>query len=240
MVAAFDQARRERKEAQREALERELRRLAIIDKPVAALEVCCKEFTHDYLTAVGLHKHNRTWRKKRGAKQMKNETTDLLINKAQAGDRNALAELDSPAHKDSERLARLKQGAGDLTQCAIEAQIDLVHREDLVAKLGLQQEATRMTNELMGEHPTQLEQVLIGQVISSWVGVSIGCMMSAITVQSGGGPDNPLAKAWEKRYDRALTRFHRASQELARTGKLLRRPDISNTIQLIDKQMNLQ
>ena len=236
MAASFDEARRKRKRAQREKLQQELQRIAAADEPIKALEASCRELTAHYLTAIGLHQHHREWRKKRGGSEL-DESTDGLIRRAQAGDHSALPLLESPEHNSSEQLAKLYRRTGDLSQCAIDAQINLIYGKDLIAKEGLRRKAIEMCEELMSEHPTPLEQVLIGEVVSCWVGVNIGCMMSAITLEDG--LDKPLAKAWEKRHDRALMRFHRASQALARTSKLLRRPDISNAIKFIEEEIHI-
>lgn len=218
LMATFDAASRQRRQAQRARLQEKRQHLQDAFEPLYTLEICCREFRTRYLTMAGFHQHKRTWRRKRGH-AVEVETTETLIQQAQLGDRAALAQLQHAPHQDAAALVRLKQHAGDLTARAIELQSQLAFPDNLIAQEAIQDAAQRMAQRLLSEHPTQVERVLIEQLVCCWVGVSIGGMMATATAQDG--PDKPLAREWEKRYDRALVRLRRTTEALGRTRRLV-------------------
>jgi hypothetical protein len=92
-----------------------------------------------------------------------------------------------------------------------------------------------LEKELARDHPPQLERLLIGQLLACWVEVHIGCTHAAAGWEK---PEGRLAREWERRYDRALTRFCRVARTLAQVRRLLGRPDIN--VQFIDQQLNIR
>lgn len=239
-AAAFDAARRQRRQAQREKRQQARQQLQQAYAPLDRLATCCRTFRTHYLTMAGFHQHHRTWRRKRGhtvdthaiesliQQAEQDNTVDThaiksLIQQAERGNRAAFAHLQAAPYQDAATLVQLKQHAGDLASRAIDLQCQLAFPDNLIAQQAIREAAEEMAQGLLSEHPTQLERVLIEQLVCCWVGVSIGGMMATATAQNG--PDKPLAREWEKRYDRALVRFRRTAQTLAQTRKLINQLD---------------
>jgi hypothetical protein len=233
-MALFDELCQRQKAEEQKAVEEELSRLRVADELVEDLDKHCQRAVHQYLRAAGFHLHHRTWRKKR-QRHMGEETTEALIQRAEQGDQKALAQLQQPPHADSTVLRQFLEGAGQLTERAIELQLDFPYGNHLVMRAGIRARLAELESELARDHPALLERLLIGQLLSCWVEVHIGCTRSAMDWEK---PEGRLARESERRYERALTRLCRVARTLSQVRRLLGRPDVN--IQFIERQLNIR
>jgi hypothetical protein len=82
------------------------------------------------------------------------------VAKANAGDRNAFAEL--RAFLDSH--PEIHRTVGDLTRRAEEVWLDLLVGDDALGRESVRRELTNLKTDLTGEHPAALEKLLVDEI----------------------------------------------------------------------------
>ncbi|QJW92542.1 hypothetical protein [Frigoriglobus tundricola] len=188
------------------------------------------------LIALGFHRHKRgEWRMKRDLAQL---TSALATLKEQIAERNPLVRYDPPAG-DAEAIelftrvragdadARDRVGAlirdrrwvdwlGNLGRQATRQLIVKAAGGDPVWVAGLTAKANDLRDELLGEKPSVLEELLVRRVVNGWLATH--ALELELTLR-------PPADAKEREYlDRALSRAQKrmteAARELARVRRL--------------------
>jgi len=188
------------------------------------------------LMTLGYHKHHRgEWRMKRDLAILKDAINQLgkqvagpkpLVNyqapvddaeavevfaKARAGDANAQAQLRKMIW-DREWVNWI----GDLGQQATRQLIHKASCGDAVWKAGIAEKAEVIRTELLGEHSSMLEGLLVRRVVNGWIAVH--ALELELTVRQ---PANARDRAHlDTALSRAQKRFTEAVRELARVRRL--------------------
>jgi hypothetical protein len=142
---------------------------------------------------------------------MDREKLKRLMEEAQEGNNNALAEL-----KDMFGEARVWEVLSNLSQVIREMHISTLG-EDLLFKGAAREEAKAMRRDLLGERSTPLERVLVDCVVTCWLQ-----MHSAdhFYTQQTGGMSLVKAEYYQRVHDRAHRRFLSACKTLATVRRL--------------------
>lgn len=240
MVAEFDACLQRQKAQKRQLIEEETARLRAVEEPLKQLDAFCADILHRCLTAAGFHRHHRGELRKKRKKVKKVVRTDdmledtkALILRAQDGDWPAMEELQQPSHAESPVLQQLQANAGALVSRAIEAQMQFLYEDNLVARQGLWKQIVTLRDQLQQEHPSRLESLLIGQLLAAWTAVNVIAEKAA----PRDGRRFAEIEQYEKLQDRALNRLCKVARTLAQLRRQLsRHPQV---IQIIDRQLNI-
>jgi hypothetical protein len=189
------------------------------------------------LTALGFHQHHRgEWRMRRELSSLKytieqlraaleTRAAPLLKYEAPADDAAAVEVFAKARAGDPEALAKLQivirdrnwvGWLGDLGRQATRQSIVKAAGGDVVWEEGIILKANTLRDQLLGQNPTVLEELLVRRVVNGWVAVH--ALELELTVRP---PANPRDRAY---LDAALTRAQKrmtgAVGELARVRRL--------------------
>jgi len=203
---------------------------------VAVANAALKTVSDGLLCALGYHRHHRgEWRMKRELANLKNlidglkgqaaalspmvkyeapktdaEATEAFA-KARAGDKAALGQV--------RVLIRDRKWANWLGDLGDQATHQLIHKAaggDPVWVAGIAEKAASLRQQLLGDRPTVLEELLVRRVVNGWVAVH--ALELELTIRP------PVETRQRAHLDAALTRaqrrFTEAIGELARVRRL--------------------
>jgi hypothetical protein len=140
-----------------------------------------------------------------------------LIERANAGDAGAVAEV--RAFLDAN--PGLWRRVGDLAGHAEAAWIEVIARGDLLIAGSVQREADRLRGELLGDHASPVERMLIDQVVISQLELRYHQLRAA---EAPGTTSGQVAAA-TRRLDSAQRRYLAALKSLETVRKLAARYD---------------
>ena len=186
--------------------------------------------TEGALYALGFHKHNRgEWRMKRELGLLKNaitalekrksERAPLITYTASASDAEAVdlfararsGEADAQARVHA--LIRDRKWQDWIGNIALQATCQLISKAaggDPVWEAGITQKANALRQELLGETPTVLDELLVRRVVNGWIATHALELEQTV---------RPPADARDRAHlDRALSRAEADDRRGARTG----------------------
>jgi hypothetical protein len=188
------------------------------------------------LVTLGFRKHNRgEWRMRRDLAQIKNA---LAILEKQAAQRQPLIKYSAPADDAQavELFAKARAGdtdaqgrvaalirerkwvdwIGDVGRQATRQLIVKVAGGDPVWEAGIVQKATALRDELLGQNPSVLEELLVRRVVNGWLATH--ALELELTLRP---PSDVRDRAHlDAALTRAQKRFTEAARELARVRRL--------------------
>jgi len=152
-----------------------------------------------------------------------------LVNKAKHGDASVLPRLrhlldDNPA---------IWEFAGDLERIVVRAWCDYLANGDPLTREAVQRKAQQLRTDLEGDHPTPLERLLVGQVVSHWLEMS----HAQVAVTDAAGLTHAQAKFNLKRVESAQRRYLAGIRTLTTVRALVPRGLLpANPIRLHDPE----
>jgi len=241
-AARIDADRQRRSEQERQQVELGKGRFESEKEILEPLEVICTGLLTLTLQAAGFCRHNRgEWRKrmiksrKKQLNKREKAKIDKLVEKATAGDDQALAELKTfDEGLPAKYVARLIDRRADSGKHAERLLIGLFTRENLIAAEALSQGADALRAEIAGADTSPLERLLGDRIVACWLHVNEVQTMCVVceTEKFGGRAESGL----QIRLSYAHRRFLQACKALAQVRKLLK-PNIQ--VNIGEKQINM-
>ena len=140
---------------------------------------------------------------------------DTLLDRAQKGDRKALAELRPFMDK-----AGMWEAVGELGRIARDTWIEAAAKSNLVVREGIERTADRLRRDLLRDGDGPLERVLVDRVVACWLQVSYADWQHGMTLKKASYSYRDGAYD-QDRMDRAHRRFLQAVKTLATVRRLL-------------------
>jgi len=141
----------------------------------------------------------------------------VLIDRAQAGDRSVLPELDQLLQHRSD----IWKQCGDLAHQAEEAWVTVCAGTNLLASETLKRHVAALKDGLLGQTATPLERLLIDRIAVCWLQVHAADLEVARTATGGTVAQVPTPHVASTRLDSANHRYLAAMKQLALVRKLL-------------------
>jgi hypothetical protein len=138
-----------------------------------------------------------------------------LVQRAQAGDATALPRLREILDGHPE----IWQHVGDLTALTERVWITVLAADHPLAVESMKRTVAQMKAELVGDHPTRLERMLVDQVVACWMEVNY--LEGAAADQRGGSLEQAAFRL--KRLESAQKRYLNAIKMLTETRTLMPR-----------------
>jgi hypothetical protein len=154
------------------------------------------------------------------------------ITSCRAGDRNALAQLQSQDGTGAVLIDRALTGLYDLAGSIEQQLIEGIHPQDLLGQESVRRQVAVLRAELVGPEPSPLECLLVDRIIVNWLEVKkMDRFMAQFQETSF-----KQGEYYQRRHERAEKRFHQACKSLAQIRRL-QGPMVQ--LNVADKQINV-
>jgi len=155
-----------------------------------------------------------------------------LMASCRAGDREALAQLQSHDGTEAILIDRVLSDLCSLAESVEQQLIEGIYPQDLLGQEGIRRQVASLEEELAGPNPSRLECLLVDRIVVTWLEVR---KMDVFMAQFE-STNYKQGEYYQRRHERTEKRFLRACKSLAQIRRL-QGPAVQ--LNVAEKQVNV-